>query len=742
MQLTKLFNRTTRHRRERQANAFMLESLEPRVMLSATPMTAAVVTTDHLDYAPGETAVITTSNTNGDGLQFAAGELVRFQVTRTDGMADSPSGTANVGPAGNAPWYVVDGVGGFTAHQEFDANGQAVDRDANGVADWIAPDNDLTVNGSISTTWYVEEQYQHSSLSLTATGQESGAIATQAFTDAAVNTSATVIFGTGLRGITNTSTYGEGVNIVAFVTAATGTTAPLGSVEFFDGTTSLGIDFINQFDNLPGQPGEEGISSYHCPTISSFTAGTHAIRAVFTASDPGSFNGSTSGDTILTVSKADIKVVGYSHVYDGVAHGATALGVKGESLSGLAGTTHTNAGTYTDTWTFTDVTGNYNNASGSISDTILKANATLTATGYFVTYDGNAHQATGTVTGVKGESLSGLSVPTHTNVGIYIDTFTFTDVTGNYNNAIKYVKDYITKADATLTATAYAVTYDGNVHQAMGTATGVKGESLSGVTGTLRTHAGIYVDTVTYTDTTGNYKNAIKFVKDFIFKANATIAVPGYVVTYDGHTHHATGTVTGVKGESLSGGLNLFGTVHINAGTYFDTVTFTDVTGDYKNAIKGVIDTVLKANATLTVTGYFVTYDGNAHQATAIATGVGGIALSGVNLLGTNHTNAGTYTDTVTFTDVTGNYKNTSKFVKDYILKANATLTVSGFSGAFDGAAHGATGTAVGVKGESLNSFLNVGASFTTVPGGTANWTFSGSANYKDRSGSVAIVII
>ena len=62
-----------------------------------------------------------------------------------------------------------------------------------GVADWIAPDNDLTVNSSISTTWYVEEQYRNSSLLVTAVGQESGAVATQTFTDAIINTTTMVI---------------------------------------------------------------------------------------------------------------------------------------------------------------------------------------------------------------------------------------------------------------------------------------------------------------------------------------------------------------------------------------------------------------------------------------------------------------------------------------------------------------------------------------------------------------------
>jgi uncharacterized protein (DUF2141 family) len=214
----------------------VLESLEPRLLLSATPMTAAVVTTDYLDYAPGEIAVITTLNTNGDGLLFGAGELVRFQVSRTDGMADNIGSTADMGPMGNEAWYVVDGVGGFTVHQQFDAMGQAIDCDGNGVADWIAPDNDLTVNSSISTSWFVEEQYRNSSLLVTAIGQESGTVTSQAFTDAKINATTTVASSAA------TSIYGDAVTFTARVTPAVGTARPAGFVEFFDETRSLGID--------------------------------------------------------------------------------------------------------------------------------------------------------------------------------------------------------------------------------------------------------------------------------------------------------------------------------------------------------------------------------------------------------------------------------------------------------------------------------------------------------------------
>jgi Bacterial Ig-like domain (group 3)/Right handed beta helix region len=86
---------------------------------------------------------------------------------------------------------------------------------------------------------------------------------------------------------------------------------------------------------------------------------------------------SASATSKLTVNRAaaQIIVTPYSSTYNGAAHSATATatGVAGVNLSAdinLTGTTHTNAGTYTDTWTFTDPTGNYTNASGTITDTI------------------------------------------------------------------------------------------------------------------------------------------------------------------------------------------------------------------------------------------------------------------------------------------------------------------------------------------------------------------------------------
>lgn len=76
-----------------------------------------------------------------------------------------------------------------------------------------------------------------------------------------------------------------------------------------------------------------------------------------------------------------------------------------------------------------------------------------------------------------------------------------------------------------------------------------------------------------------------------------------------------------------------------------------------------------------------------------------------------------------------------------FIDKANATCTVNGYTGVYDGAAHGASGSCTGVGGADLSASLNLGATFTDVPGGTANWSFSGGTNYNDQSGTASIVI-
>ncbi len=64
------------------------------------------------------------------------------------------------------------------------------------------------------------------------------------------------------------------------------------------------------------------------------------------------------------------------------------------------------------------------------------------------------------------------------------------------------------------------------------------------------------------------------------------------------------------------------------------------------------------------------------------------------------------------------------------IRKAKAVIKVEPFKGAYDGEDHGLSGSAVGIKGEDLNSLLVYGSSFKDVPGGNTFWIFKGNENY------------
>ena len=154
----------------------------------------------------------------------------------------------------------------------------------------------------------------------------------------------------------------------------------------------------------------------------------------------------------------------------------------------------------------------------------------------------------------------------------------------------------------------------------------------------------------------------------------------------------ATGSAKGAQGETLTG-LDLSGTTHTNAGDYpTDPWTFTDSTGNYNNTTGTTHDHIDKAAATIVVTPYHVTYDGNPHTATGTATGVGGANLSAsLNLSGTTRTAAGDYpTDSWTFTNP--NYNDQSGTVHDQIDKATPTVVVTGGTFTYDGMPHAATG--------------------------------------------------
>lgn len=133
------------------------------------PISPPTVTTDLSDYSPGSTATVTASG-------FAAGSTVAFEVDHATGAgADNLWGTpddvlATDAGEGHDPWYVTDGGAG---------------------------DLDGKVNGSITTSWYVNpDDSAGATFLLSATGAGADqvfgtaddVVATTSFTDSAVVT--------------------------------------------------------------------------------------------------------------------------------------------------------------------------------------------------------------------------------------------------------------------------------------------------------------------------------------------------------------------------------------------------------------------------------------------------------------------------------------------------------------------------------------------------------------------------
>jgi YDG domain/Bacterial Ig-like domain (group 3) len=428
----------------------------------------------HGGHVPQESAVICLVDTDADSRRFTHGETAQSRST---------CGTES---------------DRFAIHREFHRYGHANDLGNDDRRGCIEPDDDRTADRSIDTF-------------VTVVSSDS------------------------------TTRYGASVTFTATV-VSTGhwNGRPVGTVSFYDGETLLGTD--------RSATGRSGKASTFSITISSLAAGSHSsIHAVFIGGASGhmSYNDSISGNITQTVSQK--KVTGVIRAEDKVYNGSTeatitrmlsgvlAQDVGNVSLTGgTAAFSSANAGV-NKTVTLTGATltgsasGNYS-LSSVRSDKADIAKATVTVTGdglngsgYFGTYDGQPHAATATVTGVGGVVLGQItSGTTHTNAGVYSDTVTYTDGTGNYNNASKAVKSYILKASVTITGaglngSGYYGTYDGQAHAATATVTGVGGVVLGQVTsGTTHTDAGVYSDTVTFLGD-ANYKaNASKVLKSYI----------------------------------------------------------------------------------------------------------------------------------------------------------------------------------------------------------------------------------
>jgi hypothetical protein len=396
-----------------------------------------------------------------------------------------------------------------------------------------------------------------------------------------------------------------------------------------------------------------------------------------------------------------------------------------------------------------------------IGFTVSKADATIVVTPYTETYDGTEYTATGTATGVSSGDLDyllHLGDTAHTNAGDYLgDPWTF-DGNAVYNSASGTVDDFINQAPLTVTADDKGKLYGEDVPAFTASYTGfVLGEDEGDLGGTLTfacsatasSPVGDY-DITPSGYTSGNYD--ITFVKGTltINQATLTATAEDKTITYGDAEPTYTISHTGfVSGDDQSD-LDTLPTAtvsgpHTDAGTY-SIVPSGGLDNNYTFSYVNGTLTINKADATIAVTPYDVTYDGNAHTATGTATGVNLEDLSGLlTLSGTTHTDAGDYpSDPWTFTGNT-NYNSANGTVHDIITEAPLALAggaaprVLVLSIDWFGIVRYYRVTAAGVLLEDVNITSPDGTATLVIPAGTLVLDADGLPLYLHRDNDITV---
>ena len=495
---------------------------------------------------------------------------------------------------------------------------------------------------------------------------------------------------------------------------------------------SASLDLGASFTNVPG-----GTATW------TFNGGANYTNQSATAA----VNITPAGSTTTVTFEAG------PYTYRGTPFTATAS-VAGINLSQAVAVTYsgdclnvTNVNGCTATATFAG-DGNHTGSTGSASVTLGQAVALVSIVPYSGGYDGSAHGLSGSATGVNSANL---------NAGLDLGA-TFTDAPGGtatwtFNGGANYTTQTgtaavtITPAGSTTTVTFEAGPYTFRGTPFAATAS-VAGTNLSQPLAVSYSGDCLNVTSVNGCTATatfagdGNHTGSTGSASITLGQAVALVTITPYSGTFDGNPHGLQGTATGVGGANLTAGLDLGGTFTDAPG---GTATWTFTGGaNYTNQTGTAPVTITPAATTTTVTfepGPYP-YRGSAYTATATVTAPGFSQAVPVTYSGdcVNVTAANGCAASATFA-ASGNHGGSTGSASITLGKAVATVTITPYAGPYDGSAHGLQGTATGVGGVNLDASLNLGASFTNAPGGTATWTFNGGTNYTDQTGSEGVTI-
>jgi hypothetical protein len=245
-----------------------------------------------------------------------------------------------------------------------------------------------------------------------------------------------------------------------------------------------------------------------------------------------------------------------------------------------------------------------------------------------------------------------------------------------------------------------------------------------------------------------------------INKLNQTITVttpaPASATYGQSFNVAATGGASGnnvviTTSGGCSGGGNNSATITMTSGTTACNVQYNQAgNANYNDATEVTSSTTAqKATLTVTASSHTVTF-GDA--APAISPSYSGfVAGDDENDLTTQPTCSTTYTQgadvaggpyiSICDGGISSNYDFNYPIGTVDVTPATASITVNGYSVQYDGLPHGLSGTATGVGGADLSSFLSFGPAVTDVPGGSITWSFDAGTNYNTANGSAMVTI-
>ena len=444
------------------------------------------------------------------------------------------------------------------------------------------------------------------------------------------------------------------------------------------------------------------------------------------------------------------------------------------TFTGSASATGKNVGTYNMGLTasqFTNTNSKYRNVTFVVTDGYVRIygkTVTVTAVAKSKIYDGNPSTdpaLTATVSGLLGtDTISySLSRTSGQNAGSYTISPTGNATQGNYVVNYTTAKFTINPASCTLTAHSGSKTYNGSSQSITGYTCSVSGLAFSGVTasGSRKDYgtsdvvfSGVTINSTK--DTTGNYvvtgttKGSIS-----ITRRSVTVKADNKSKVYGTSDPALTATVTGTVGsDTVSYSLSRASGENVNSYTITPTGNATQ--GNYSVSYSTGSLTITKAAASalgLSVSGYSGTYNGSSHTITATVTISSGTTIrystDNSNWSTTKPTRTAVGTTTVYVKAENSNYNTATGNANITISKAAASglgLSVTSYSGYYDGSAHTITATVSVSSGTTIKYSTDNTNWSTTKPtrkdyGTTTVYVKAENSNYNTATATGTIAI-